>query len=431
MPSRLAPALPFLVLTSPLAANLAPELVAPPPALAISAQAATASLDLGSHLRDPDVPGSAVRITVRIAAATHTIDVALLDDDAPLTVANFLAYVDSGRYAANFFHRSVPGFIIQNGGFRFLNDTTYDLVPAFATVPNEPGVSNVRGTLAMAKIGGDPNSATSQWFINLADNAGNLDSQNGGFTVFGRVLGAGMTVADQIAAVPRYNIGGVHPAWTDVPLTTNPFVLGLLSRSYFVETGIARVAPLSHVVTVDDPGLVAADVVDGVLRLTRLPGTGGATTVRLVSTDLEGATLATDISLTVAAAEPYAAWRALHFGAAGDTASAADTADPDGDGLPNLLEYAVGSAPLAASAPAATVGLSGGRLALTYTRIADPALTYTVEVAGEPGGPWTTLAVAGNPSTGAADVAGPVTVTDSEPLSAHPRRFLRLRVGRS
>jgi cyclophilin family peptidyl-prolyl cis-trans isomerase len=81
-------------------------------------------------------------------------------------------------------------------------------------VTNEPVYSNVRGTIAMAKLGNDPNSATSQWFINLANNAANLDDQNGGFTVFGEVT-AGMDVVDAIAALPLYDFGS---AFTNLPL---------------------------------------------------------------------------------------------------------------------------------------------------------------------------------------------------------------------
>ena len=128
------------------------------------------------------------------------IEVEMLDQDKPVTVRNFLRYLNSGAYATNnvFFHRCVPGFIVQGGGFgvkqRDLNQnfSGYVSVPRFPTITNEylvgPKVSNTYGTIAMAKIGGDPNSASSQWFFNLANNAANLDAQNGGFTVFGRVV---------------------------------------------------------------------------------------------------------------------------------------------------------------------------------------------------------------------------------------------------
>lgn len=276
------------------AANLPPETTEALPALTLARGATGTPIPLASHFRDPDVPGSAVRITVRLGAETRVIDLALFDAQAPLTVANFLAYVADGRYAANFFHRSVPGFIIQNGGFRFLNDTTFDYVQTYAPVANEPGISNTRGTVAMAKLGGDPDSATNQWFINLADNSANLDAQNGGFTVFGRVLGDGMAVADAIAAFPRYNASSYASAWTDLPLTTN-----VLARTNFIETNAAKIAPLVFTAVSDDPALVSATVVDGVLTLSAAPDRSGETTLRIAATDLEGAILETSFLVTV------------------------------------------------------------------------------------------------------------------------------------
>jgi cyclophilin family peptidyl-prolyl cis-trans isomerase len=133
-------------------------------------------------------------------------DIQLLDAWTPKTTANFLGYVERGDFRNSIIHRSVPGFIVQGGGYT-LRSNTIAPVSARPPVTNEPSFSNVRGTVAMAKLGGNPNSATSEWFITLSDNnAGNLDYQNGGFTVFGVVLGNGMVVADAVAALPRYNL---------------------------------------------------------------------------------------------------------------------------------------------------------------------------------------------------------------------------------
>jgi len=141
---------------------------------------------------------------VDVSTTFGSFELKLYDTQTPLTVANFLYYVTNNLYDNTIIHRSVPGFVIQGGGFG-LSGNSLNPVPTNAPVENEPGISNLRGTIAMAKVGGDPNSATSQWFINLGDNSTNLDNQNGGFTVFGEVVGSGMSVVDAIAAVPVYD----------------------------------------------------------------------------------------------------------------------------------------------------------------------------------------------------------------------------------
>lgn len=162
--------------------------------------------------------------TVRLTTSVGAIDIVLYDAAAPRTVANFLTYVDSGAYRNSFVHRSVPGFVIQGGGFGW-DDATGNVVgvPANPPVANEFSASrsNRRGTIAMAKLGGDPNSATSQWFINLADNSSNLDNQNGGFTVFGEVTASSMAVVDAIAALPLVNAGSPFDALPIVGTITN------------------------------------------------------------------------------------------------------------------------------------------------------------------------------------------------------------------
>lgn len=144
---------------------------------------------------------------VEFQTVMGTFQVNLYDNATPATVANFLDYVNSGAYNNSIIHRSVPGFVIQGGGFTYDMGLPLDDILTNAPVENEPEFANLRGTIAMAKLAGDPDSATSQWFINLADNTANLDGQNGGFTVFGEVT-SGMDVVDDIAALPRFDFGG-------------------------------------------------------------------------------------------------------------------------------------------------------------------------------------------------------------------------------
>lgn len=155
---------------------------------------------------------------VRFSGNSGDFDVELFNSATPKTVSNFLGYVKRGDFKNSIIHRSVPGFVVQGGGFR-LEGNEVKPVEAQAAVVNEPGMSNQRGTVAMAKLGENPDSATNQWFINLGNNAANLDQQNGGFTVFGKVLGNGMDVVDGIAALTTYNatvsLGG---AFTKLPL---------------------------------------------------------------------------------------------------------------------------------------------------------------------------------------------------------------------
>lgn len=127
----------------------------------------------------------------------------LFDAEKPITVQNFLRYIREGRYTNMFSHRLIPGFVMQAGGFAVTNvagvGPDFMDIPDFGQITNEFGVgpkySNIKGTLAMAKLPTSPNTASSEWFINLADNASNLDNQNGGFTVFGKVV-AGAAVME-------------------------------------------------------------------------------------------------------------------------------------------------------------------------------------------------------------------------------------------
>ncbi len=144
---------------------------------------------------------------VRVSTSVGDYSIELLDESAPLTVANFLGYVDRNDFNGTYLHRVVDNFVVQGGAYRFkLFEGPID-IPVGEPVVNEFGASNVRGTVAMAKVDGDPDSATNQWFVNLADNSANLDGSNGGFTVFGTILGDGMAVLDAIDALPFVSLG--------------------------------------------------------------------------------------------------------------------------------------------------------------------------------------------------------------------------------
>jgi peptidyl-prolyl cis-trans isomerase A (cyclophilin A) len=150
---------------------------------------------------------SSFATVVEVDTNFGTFQVNLFDQETPETVENFLGYVNRGDYANNVVHRSIAGFVMQAGGFTYNNSLPLDNVPTNGTIQNEPVLSNVRGTLAMAKSAGNPNSASSQWFVNLGNNASNLDDTNGGFTVFGQVIGDGMQVVDEIVDTPTFNFG--------------------------------------------------------------------------------------------------------------------------------------------------------------------------------------------------------------------------------
>ena len=219
-----------------------------------------------------------VQMQTRLAGTTADIYLELYEDIAPINVNNFLGYVDRGDYDDSFFHRQAFDFVIQGGGFTYIPEFDHDArfyapfgetnlvefadpvtgelglrpidepyvvdangddipdedasgeiitrvndglkaIPSMAPVTNEFNLSNLRGTIAMAKLAGDPDSATSQWFVNLGDNSANLDFQNGGFTVIGRVMGAGMDFFDAVNALDiKAFASNVHPELGNLPV---------------------------------------------------------------------------------------------------------------------------------------------------------------------------------------------------------------------
>jgi cyclophilin family peptidyl-prolyl cis-trans isomerase len=329
-------------------------------------------LDLTQFFKDPDVSSPAVKIDVKIAGNTKQIYFGLLKEAAPLTSSNFVAYIEAGHFAENFIHRSVPGFIIQGGGFRFSQVQTIQDVPNFDPVINEPGISNTRGTVAMAKLGGNPNSATSEWFINLANNASNLDNQNGGFTVFARVLGNGMTVADEIVALrvydASYQLGS--GAFGELPLSAPT-----LARSSFVETAASLVSPLQFSAESNAPNIVSLTLsLDGELTMTPSPINAGEAIISITVTDLEGGITESSFKVTVnSKIVSFEDWQS-NFNFDGEE-NAGWTGDQDRDGWNNLIEYVLGTNPLSPNGIANRFkALGNGNVLLTFQNNVTPII---------------------------------------------------------
>jgi len=158
-------------------------------------------------------PGSVtMTITNQVTLTTNygTIVVGLDATHAPLSTANFLAYVTTGFYNGTLFHRVVPGFVIQGGGYIDTNGTySAKATNASINLESRNGLSNTQYTIAMARVGGQPNSATSQFYFNLVNNASSLDypsTDNAGYAVFGAVSATDTTsiaTINAIAAVPN------------------------------------------------------------------------------------------------------------------------------------------------------------------------------------------------------------------------------------
>ncbi len=164
-----------------------------------------------------------ISIKINSSSIQNTFSVELFDDPTNKdylltqeTVDNFLYYVNSNAYDNSIIHRSVKDFVIQGGGFVYKNGIINELETK-PPVINEPGNSNLVWTISMAKVSGQENSATSQWFINLTDNTF-LDSQNGGFTVFGRLFDDGISLVKEMSSTNIYDGTVINGAFSTLPL---------------------------------------------------------------------------------------------------------------------------------------------------------------------------------------------------------------------
>lgn len=301
-----------------------PALLKGPEAISFSRAGGTFSAMLSDWFADPFSSGRIARFhldpdlaaTIQVAlgeaypelAERSWLDVVLFDQPqqgAPLTVANLERYVEAGRYTNSFLHRLVPNFVLQGGGFVWpggVEATTEAMAPVttYEALINEfsPERSNIRGTVAMAKLPQDPDSATSQWFFSLADNSFSLDKQNEGFSVFGRlrdetdlllldVLGSRSTV-NATQSVPQ----AFAAAFTDLPLYKLGSSLDPTDVLRFREVELLEEPPLRFELSAPEASQVEAKLDgNGVLHV-ETPGTANAspqiTTLSLTATNLLG-----------------------------------------------------------------------------------------------------------------------------------------------
>jgi cyclophilin family peptidyl-prolyl cis-trans isomerase len=377
---------------------------------------------------------------VRVSTTLGNMDFILFNNATPATVTNFMSYVNAGKYGNVAFHRSVPGFVVQTGGFSGTGvGSNFTSVITSPPVINEPGISNLRGTIAMAKVGGNPNSATSQFFVNVEDNAGNLDYQNGGFTVFGRVAGNGMTVADAINALPRatYNLflnGSATPtSFADFPMNAPVAPVSMNQANVVKILSVAAIPTLSyHISGNTQPDVATASVVNGELRISGLRG--GQTTITVTATDLDNLTASQDIAVNLT--DTFNTWAARTAFPNGQNGL---LQNPDDDGLINLLEYAFFGDP--AQSSEAQLPVMGTTAAPRTATIQFPVrkftsgLRYVVEANNQLTGAWTEV---WNSSQGfahaqvvsAVDLADRtlVTIKDLVAMTEQPARFLRVKV---
>ena len=285
-------------------ATAAPTITAPLPDLVVVKNAVPSNIPLGTRFNDANV--SVVRLTI---ATFGTVDVALFDVSKPITTNNFKAYMNAGRFNNVIIHRSavysanpfVP-FVLQGGGFTTPtgNNVPPGTVQTFPPIQNEPGISNRRGTIAMAKVGGNPNSATSEWFFNMNNDNGVtpgfalLDTQNGGFSVFGRVIGSGMTVLDTIIAFNTFNLTTFYgnSALDDCPLPGYTGGNTVRPTDFVNITTVAPVpSPVSKGIvftaTSSNTALVTPSIVNDSLRLTYAPNASGSAFITVTATSAD------------------------------------------------------------------------------------------------------------------------------------------------
>lgn len=296
-------------------------------------------IDLEDKFTDPGMERA-----VRMETNRGNLDLELFPSLAPQAVANFLAYVDAGDYDNLAFHRLAYNangtpFVLQGGNMRVSSaPKSFASVGRRPSPINEPGISNLRGTISAAKVGerssvfsdgtfnisrdinygyvGLPNSATTDFFLNPVNNAGNLDNQNGGFTAFGRLTESSLLILDQICSLPRasYQDGRTTTNTSDqldkrilidgtkVPISDFPMNVGTVPADMDNSKAVRVIKASSIPAFAYTLNATDADKATVTVENTRLKITGlaaGSRTVQVTARDLDGNTIQQDFTITV------------------------------------------------------------------------------------------------------------------------------------
>jgi len=288
------------------AQSTVPTLVTTLPNQTLKLNAPPLTLDLTSYFSIPSVTGPIVQFNTILGS----YNAELYTSAAPINAANFLSYVNAGSYTNSFIDRSVPGFVVQGGSYDIVSGSIA-AIPTSAPVVLEYNLPNALGTLAAARTS-VLNSATSAWYINTVDNSTNLGPTNaGGYTVFGRILGTGMTVVNAIASLPVYNVNSGQfpnlPVYnynsTSGSLTTSNLVMvNSITQIPMFPTPTAKTAVLTWNISSSNPATALATLSGSTLNLSAL--SAGTSLITVTASDTNGNVAQGSFTVTTSANSP-------------------------------------------------------------------------------------------------------------------------------
>lgn len=409
------------------------------------------SLSMANSFGMEAIDDQVVRFTSQFnnSGAPIVMDMALFSNRTPITRTNFLKYVADGDYVNSFIHRSVSNFVIQGGASRVVNNA-FAAVPTDPPILNEFGVSNTLGTISMAKASYSADSATSQWFVSLGANSDNLDNQNGGFTVFGRLTRSTLSSAQlfgNTSYFPTFDYGGIY---NELPLFYTHVIDDIQFGELILFTNVSLVAlppnqagesaVLTYsILSNSNPTVATAAIQSSALVLTPVNLQVGVANITVRATDSVGNTVDDTFSYSIIN-DTFTTWVTKNTFPNGQNES---SQNPDNDEWNNLQEFAFIGNPGVVNSQASVIfqGVSGTAPAARYMTLTFPVrkftqgLTYTVEANDALSGTWTEIWKSSDGFSHAQVVTAlnqldrtVLTVKDTSAMTSKQKRFMRIKV---